>query len=160
MKYIDQVDTLDYIFKVYIPLREEWAECFIRRYRNFGQRVNSPVETAHKDVKSYLLNGTGDLFHLHNALIQMIEKKRRVYEQKSAAQKIQQRHKYAGQQWLGQLTFQIGYTAIDLLAERHRYVLLSIEKPLVVFISELLDMNLSLLFIMFHYVGRISSNLC
>jgi hypothetical protein len=57
-----QNTILSYTSKEYMPWREQWAECFIRRYRNFGQRVNSPAETAHKDVKSYLITGTGASF--------------------------------------------------------------------------------------------------
>jgi hypothetical protein len=64
-----QNHLLQYISKEYMLWREQWACCFIKRYCNFGQRVNSPVETAHKDVKSFLLSGTSDLLHLHNAIL-------------------------------------------------------------------------------------------
>jgi hypothetical protein len=78
-----QNHILRYISKEYMPYREQWARCFIKRCRNFGQRVKSPVETAHKDVKSFLITGTSDLLHLHNAICPMLQKKERDYEKSS-----------------------------------------------------------------------------
>jgi hypothetical protein len=75
-----QNHILHYISKEYMPYREQWARCYIKRYRNFGQRVNSPVETAHKDVKSFLITGTSDLLYLHNAICLMLEKRERDHD--------------------------------------------------------------------------------
>lgn len=74
-----QHHILKYISNKYMGFRHQWAKCDIDYYRNFGQRVNSPVETAHKDVKSYLIVGTRDLLHLHTALTQMLKRKERDY---------------------------------------------------------------------------------
>ena len=116
-----QGHIVTYISNEYMPWREQWAQCFISRYRNFGQRVNSPVETAHKDVKSYLVTGTSDLLHLHDALIQMIENKERSYIQTAAQQQIRQRRLFLGQSsWLGDLNVTVTYQAIDLIAQQHR----------------------------------------
>ncbi|KJZ69123.1 hypothetical protein HIM_11491 [Hirsutella minnesotensis 3608] len=114
-----QGHIVKYISSEYMPWREQWARCYICRYRNFGQRVNSPVETAHKDIKSYLLTGTGDLLHLHNALLQMIENKDRHYVTEAARQQMRQRQEYLGQQWLGRLNVEISYYGIELLARQH-----------------------------------------
>lgn len=121
--YEQQRHILRYISKEYMPWREQWACCYISRYRNFGQRVNSPVETAHKDVKSYLLTGTGDLLHLHNALLQMIANKERTYKQEAGRQKDRLRLVYKDQKWLGELNVQVTYIAVNLLAEQHRLAL-------------------------------------
>jgi hypothetical protein len=79
-----QHHILSYISREYMAWRLQWAKCFIDNYRNFGQRVNSPTETAHKDVKSFLVSGTGDLLALHQALEMMLEKKKRDYIQRAA----------------------------------------------------------------------------
>jgi hypothetical protein len=103
-----------------MPYREQWAQCFIQRYRNFGQRVNSPCETAHKDVKSFLLTGQGDLTLLHRALEQMLEKKERAYVEKAASMMQRQKVEYLNRPWLGALATQLTYSAVDLLAKQHR----------------------------------------
>lgn len=118
-----------YISKEYMGWRDQWAKCFIDRYRNFGQRVNSPVETAHKDVKSYLVTGTGDLLHLHEAIVQMLRRKERDYNQKAAEMMMRQRRQYMQQEWLGMLPIQITYRAVDLLAKQHRFAVAAMPSP-------------------------------
>ena len=118
-----QRHILRYIQKEYMPWRKQWVKCYIDRYRNFGQRVNSPTETAHADVKSHLVTGTGDLLYLHQALVTMIDNKSRSYRQEAARQLQRQRDQYLKQAWLGKLNLQITYQAIDLIAKRHRFAL-------------------------------------
>jgi hypothetical protein len=137
-KWKEMIDTfgqhqnhiLLYITKQYMPYREQWAECFIRRYRNYGQRVNSPVETAHKDVKSYLITGTGDLLHLHEAIVQMLDRKERDYLVKAAQMLQRQRLLFLNRDWLGELGTQVSYAAIDLLADQHRRAYAALTMPL------------------------------
>jgi hypothetical protein len=118
-----QRHILRYIQKEYMPWRKQWVKCYIDRYRNFGQRVNSPTETAHADVKSHLVTGTGDLLYLHQALVTMIDNKSRSYHQEAARQIQRQRDKYLKQAWLGKLNLQITYQAIDLIAKQYRFAL-------------------------------------
>lgn len=106
-----------------MPWREQWAKCFIDRYRNFGQRVNSPVKTAHKDLKSYLVTGTGDLLHLYTCIKQMLRRKDRDYQQRAAEMMMRQRREYIPQELVAKLATQISCAAIDLLAHQHRLVL-------------------------------------
>ncbi|KND92041.1 hypothetical protein TOPH_03392 [Tolypocladium ophioglossoides CBS 100239] len=116
-----QRPILLYLQKEYLPWRKQWAKYYIDRYRNFGQKVNSPVKTAHADVKSYLISGTSDLFHLHEALIAMINNKARSYSQEAAKQAQRQRL-HLQRPWLGKLGQQITYQAVDLLIKQYRYV--------------------------------------
>jgi hypothetical protein len=125
----DQIHILKYISDEYMPWRQQWAKCYIDRYRNYGQRVNSPCETAHKDVKSYLINGQSDLLHLHIALEQMIEKKERDYKQQAAEMQMRQRRKYLTQTWLGDITMYVTFPAIELIAQQHRLAAAAIEAP-------------------------------
>ncbi|EFZ03338.1 transposase [Metarhizium robertsii ARSEF 23] len=57
MQFGDQKAILAYLYSTYMPVREQWARCFIRKYRNFGIRVTSGTEASNNNVKSYLLNG-------------------------------------------------------------------------------------------------------
>lgn len=118
-----QGHILRYIQKEYMPWRKQWVKCYIDRYQNFGQRVNSPTETAHADVKSHLMTGMGDLLYLHQALVTMIDNKSRSYRQEAARQIQRQRNQYLKQEWLGKLNLQITYPAIDLIAKQHRFAL-------------------------------------
>ncbi|KID81242.1 hypothetical protein MGU_11379 [Metarhizium guizhouense ARSEF 977] len=118
-----QRHILRYVQKEYMPWRKQWVKCYIDRYRNFGQTVNSPTETAHADVKSHLVTGTGDLLYLHQALVTMIDDKSRSYRQEAARQIQRQRDQYLKQAWLGKLNLQITYQAIDLLAKQYRFAL-------------------------------------
>ena len=34
-------------------VKEEWAQAYILRYTNFGQRTTSPTKGAHRSFKSY-----------------------------------------------------------------------------------------------------------
>ena len=118
-----QRHILRYIQKEYMPWRKQWVKCYIDRYRNFGQRVNSPTETAHADVKSHLVTGTGDLLYLHQALVTMLDNKSRSYREEAARQIQRQRDQYLKQAWLGKLNLQITYQAIDLIAKQYRFAL-------------------------------------
>ncbi|KAG5937372.1 hypothetical protein E4U59_004405 [Claviceps monticola] len=70
---IKKMRILQYTTREYMPWRYQWAKCFIGHYRNFGQSVNSLVESAHKQLKSFLVGGRGHLFHLHESIEQMLE---------------------------------------------------------------------------------------
>ena len=87
---------IGYIISEYLPWGEQFLQYQIKRYRNFGQRTNSPTETAHKDVKSYLIVGTGDLLHLDTAIRQMLVKKKHDYLQEAARQEVKLRRHYVG----------------------------------------------------------------
>ena len=63
-EFSPQEAVISYIQETYIPLRHQWAECFTRRDRNFGIRVNSRTEGSHKEIKSYLRNSFADLHFL------------------------------------------------------------------------------------------------
>ena len=79
---------------------------------------------AHKDAKSYLLTGTGDLLHLHTALLQMLENKERHSTQEAARQEMRQRRLFLSQSsWLGELCVKVTYHAVDLLSRQHRLAL-------------------------------------
>ncbi|KAG6281548.1 hypothetical protein E4U48_006694 [Claviceps purpurea] len=48
----DQLHTLRYIVKTYMPLRRQWAACFLSLYQNFGQRKDRQCRSS--DATSHL----------------------------------------------------------------------------------------------------------
>lgn len=111
----EQGHILKYILDEYMPWKHQWAQYLISCYRNYGQRVNSPVEAAHRQLKSFLMTGTGHLYHLHQALIQMIEHKKRVYAQERARQEVKQLLIYRDVSWLGDLHHKVSHLAMKLI---------------------------------------------
>lgn len=126
--FAGQRPILDYLVSEYLPWADQFLQCRLKRYRNFGQRTNSPTETAHKDIKTYLLTSTSGLLHLHEAVCQMIAKKERDYIQEAARQEVKMRQSYIGQGWLGSLPTQISYTAVEQEAQQHSRLEASIKE--------------------------------
>jgi hypothetical protein len=76
-EFDDQRAILRYLHGTYMPVRVQWARCFIRKYRNFGVRVTSGTEASHNNIKSYLLNGMSNLHRLFEAMQDMIKDQER-----------------------------------------------------------------------------------
>lgn len=66
-------------------------------------------------LKSFLVTGTGHLFHLHTAIVQMIEEKERIYSERAAEMDMKKRTKFNNQPWLGYLPLQISLPALELI---------------------------------------------
>ncbi|KAF6525452.1 hypothetical protein HZS61_010506 [Fusarium oxysporum f. sp. conglutinans] len=78
-KFNDQSPILRYLHGTYMPVRAQWARCFIRHYRNFGIRVTSGTEASNNNIKGYLLNGLSHLYRLVEAMQDMIRDQRQVF---------------------------------------------------------------------------------
>jgi hypothetical protein len=117
-----QSHIIRYIHKEYLPWKRQWVKCYIDHYRNFGLRVNSPTETAHKDVKSYLVSGFTDLLQLHLSLVQMMERKERDYRQNAGIMRQRQRREVVGlgRKWLGNVPLQVTHAAVDIVIHKQR----------------------------------------
>ena len=102
-EFADQPAIIGYLQKTWIPCKEEWAMAWTSRNRNFGQRTTSPTEAAHRDIKSYLIRGTSDLYRLSEVVTQMLEAKEKTFNETIARQKLKQRHQFMGSgfDWLG-----------------------------------------------------------
>jgi hypothetical protein len=103
-----------------MPFREQWANCYVRTYRNFGLRTNSPTEAAHKDLKTYLFTGKCDLRTLVISIRQMLDHRHTEYVQKAAKMEHRQLYKYTTTGWLGELAYQISSHAVRLLCQQHK----------------------------------------
>ncbi|KEY73616.1 hypothetical protein S7711_09665, partial [Stachybotrys chartarum IBT 7711] len=120
-----QSHIIAYISREYMPWKYQWAKCFIDRYRNYGQRVNSPTETAHKDIKSYLESGGGTLLQLHHAIIEMLIRKTRDYKNNTAIARQRQRGEVIGNgmRWLGNTPLKVAPVAIEIVIAKSRHVI-------------------------------------
>lgn len=125
----DQKAIVDYLEETYLPYRYEWANCFISQYRNYGTRTTSPVESSHKNLKSYLQNNRGDLLKIAESLERMVAKMKDDYRDTLNLQSTRVRTTYLGREWLGTLTMVCSYKAIDLLAIEHRKAEACIPSP-------------------------------
>lgn len=112
---VQQGQVLRYINNQWLPWRHQWARCYITHYRNFGLRVNSPTETAHRALKSFSLTSQATLLQLHEAIVQLLEHKRRIYREKAAEAGVRQLNTYRNQLWLGDLPLLISRPALSLV---------------------------------------------
>ncbi|KAJ6436261.1 sugar transporter [Purpureocillium lavendulum] len=87
-EFDDQRAILRYLHGTYMPVRAQWARCFIRKYRNFGIRVTSGTEASNNNVKSYLLNGMSNLHRLVEAIQDMIRDQERDFAHASAEDEV------------------------------------------------------------------------
>jgi len=67
-----------------MPIREQWARCYLKNYRNFRARVTSPTEFSNIAIKSYLLNGRSNVFILIQTILIILREQVKVLEQKRA----------------------------------------------------------------------------
>lgn len=121
----DQRAILTYLYGTYMPVRAQWARCFIRKYRNFGIRVTSGTEASNNNVKSYLLNGMSHLYRLVEAIQGMLEDQEREFRQASAQDEVltAREHVGPGSEYLGELPQVVSQKALSLITREHRKAL-------------------------------------
>ena len=86
-EFNDQQSILAYLEEHYLPYKEEWAATWTTTNLNFGQRTTSLTESAHCDIKSFLLKGTLSLLRLDTTIQAMLTLKEETYNLKLATQK-------------------------------------------------------------------------
>ncbi|OAQ63889.1 mutator-like element [Purpureocillium lilacinum] len=120
-EFDDQRAILRYLHGTYMPVRAQWARCFIRRYRNFGIRVTSGTEASNNNVKSYLLNGMSHLHRLVEAIQDMIMDQERDFAHACAEDDILTARDYQGSrsEYLGNLRTTISSKGLGLIARQY-----------------------------------------
>jgi hypothetical protein len=121
----DQRAILAYLYGTYLPVREQWARCFIKKYRNFGIRVTSGTEASNNNIKSYLLNGMSHLYRLVEAIQGMLEDQERQFRQACAQDEVltAREHVGRGSEYLGELPQIASQKALSLITREHRKAL-------------------------------------
>jgi hypothetical protein len=121
-EFNDQRAILRYLYGTYLPVRVQWAQCFIRSYSNYGIRVTSGTEASNNNIKSYLLNGTSQLFRLVEAMQDMLQDQEKDFRQKCAADEILTSRDFTGPsaEYLGELPRCISSKALGLIRQEYR----------------------------------------
>ena len=117
-----------YLYKTYLPIRAQWAQCFIRRHRNFGVRVTSGTEASSNNVKSYLLNGMSHLYSLWRQIEAMLADQERDFIDNCSQDEVLTSRTYSGpgSEYLGELRTVMSEPGLKLIAKEHRQALRSI----------------------------------
>jgi hypothetical protein len=121
-----QEDLLAYIQDTLMPVRRQWAQCWICKNLNFGLRVTSPTESAHSNLKSYLVTGKADLFTVGKSVGQMVEDILNAYIEKLARDEITVRQEYIHREWLGDIPKKLTNKAIELIIRQYRIAIQAI----------------------------------
>ncbi|KJZ68513.1 hypothetical protein HIM_12097 [Hirsutella minnesotensis 3608] len=127
-EFNDQQAILIYLYKTYLPIRAQWAQCFIKKYRNFGVRVTSGTEASNNNVKSYLLNGMSHLYSLVEAIEAMLGDQERDFIDNCSQDEVLTSRTYSGpgSEYLGELRTAMSEPGLKLIAKEHRQALRSI----------------------------------
>ncbi|KAH6881052.1 hypothetical protein B0T10DRAFT_411223 [Thelonectria olida] len=121
-EFDDQRAILRYLHGTYMPVRAQWARCFIRKYRNFGIRVTSGTEASNNNIKSYLLNGMSHLYRLVEAIQDMMKDQERDFNDACAADEVLTAREYMGSssEYLGELRIAISSKGLGLINKQYR----------------------------------------
>jgi hypothetical protein len=121
-EFDDQRAILRYLHGTYLPVRAQWARCFIRKHRNFGIRVTSGTEASNNNIKSYLLNGMSHLFRLVEAMKDMMKDQERDFNDACAQDEILTAREYLGLggDYLGELRTVISSKGLGLINKQYR----------------------------------------
>jgi hypothetical protein len=127
-EFADQRPILMYLYRTYLPVRAQWARCFIRRYRNFGIRVTSGTEASNNNVKSYLLNGMSHLYRLVEAIQDLLQDQERDFIHACALDEvlITREDHGRGSEYLGELRTMVSQKGLRLVTREHRHALKAI----------------------------------
>ncbi|KJZ70944.1 hypothetical protein HIM_09648 [Hirsutella minnesotensis 3608] len=126
-EFNDQQAILIYLYKTYLPIRAQWAQCFIKEHRNFGIRVTSGTEASNNNIKSYLLNGMSHLYSLVEAIEAMLSDQERDFIDACSQDEVLTSRTYSGpgSEYLGELRTVMSEPGLKLVAKEHRRALRS-----------------------------------
>ncbi|KAK2005249.1 hypothetical protein LZ32DRAFT_546460 [Colletotrichum eremochloae] len=121
-EFNDQHPMLQYLHTTYLPLRAQWARCFIRKYQNFGIRVTSGTESSNNNIKSYLLNGLSHLYRLIDVMQEMIGDQELRFRQACAQDEVLTGREYIGSrfEYLGELRTMLSSKCLMLIGKQYR----------------------------------------
>ncbi|KAH9237038.1 hypothetical protein K456DRAFT_1493190 [Colletotrichum gloeosporioides 23] len=104
-----------------MPVRAQWARCFIRHYRNFGVRVTSGTEASNNNIKGYLLNGLSHLYRLVDVMQDIIRDQKQSFVQACAQDKVLASREYSRSrsEYLGDLRTMLSSKALGLIVKQY-----------------------------------------
>lgn len=104
-----------------MPSREQWAYCYIEKYKNFGARVTLPTESANLSVKIYILNGRSDIFALVETIKPQLEEQKIALKQKSVAEAMRSKLNYLLRRYFGTLPLKFLCKGLEHINREYRY---------------------------------------
>ncbi|KAG6979110.1 PKS-NRPS hybrid synthetase [Fusarium oxysporum f. sp. conglutinans] len=121
-EFNDQSPILRYLHGTYMPVRAQWARCFIRHYRNFGIRVTSGTEASNNNIKGYLLNGMSHLYRLVEAMQDMLRDQRQDFVDACANDEVLTAPEYhrLSTDYLGELRTLVSSKCLALITTQYR----------------------------------------
>ncbi|KAJ4994735.1 hypothetical protein K4K48_012083 [Colletotrichum sp. SAR 10_66] len=123
--YVMYADTEEDFNTAWARLQDEFTnqEPTLNEYKNYSVRTNSPTETAHKDLKSYIISGHSDLLSVSQAINEMLQNKEHTYSERVAKIEKRSRREYLSQPWLTEISKKLGCKALKLLTHQHHITL-------------------------------------
>jgi hypothetical protein len=115
----EQTAILAYFEEQMLPTKEQWAQCHISLLPNFGSRTTSPAETAHKAIKSEIINGNSTIEQLDLVVQRMVNRTEKNFNDESAKQRSAVAFEFLGQKWLGDVPKQVSYKALNLIKKQY-----------------------------------------
>ena len=105
-----------------MPIRAQWARCFIRKYRNFGIRITSGTEASNNNIKSYLLNGMSHLYQLVKAMQNIIQDQERDFIDTCTSDEVLRSREFIGSNsdYLSELRMIISSKSLQLINQQYR----------------------------------------
>jgi hypothetical protein len=121
-EFDDQRPILRYLFNTYMPVRAQWARCFIRKYPNYGIRVTSGTEASNNNIKSYLLNGMSHLYKLVEAMQDMLHDQERDFKDACGNDEVLRDREFLGSSsdYLGELRSLASLKCLKLINSQYR----------------------------------------
>jgi hypothetical protein len=121
-EFNDQRPILRYLYGTYMPIRAQWARCFIQNYRNFGIRVTSGTEASNNNIKGYLLNGMSNLYRLVEAMQDMIKDQSQDFIDGCASDEVLTAPEYLrpSAEYLGELRTLVSSKCLALITAQYR----------------------------------------
>lgn len=119
-RFDDQRIILRYPHGICLPVRAQWARCFLRKHRNFSIRVTSGTEASNNN-KSYLLNGMSHSYRLVEAMQDMMKDQERGFKDACAQDEVLTAREYleSSGDYLGDLPTVISSKALVLINNQY-----------------------------------------
>lgn len=124
--FADQTAILNYIKETYLPVVKEWAACYTSKNLNFGHRTTSPVESANRYLKTFLVKGNSTVKHAVAQSFEMVDAIEQSIREERQHQKNRTRHEFIGKDWLGDAPLAIALRALKIIKMEYRHMLAAV----------------------------------
>lgn len=118
-----QPAIIQYLEATYMPVVQEWAACYTGRNLNFGHRTTSPVESANRYLKSFLIRGSSTVKQVVEQSFEMVNAMEEAITEARRHQKNHLRRDFLAQAWLGNTPTTVALQAMNLVTKERRHMM-------------------------------------